>query len=244
MHLFRSSKYIALILVLVGVARFASAAIIGPDAPAFLMMMQVGTGAPYSLDGATVTPVQDGDKWKYQIDGSYNQHGYAMTVHFVIEPDPTITGNVAITNLTTLPQNYSFSFTLPVVPPFNPSQLNGSVGLTVTADSTAATVATVAPDALYTALIDGTSVHTLMNNPFSLSAAAFDSNVATDKFGIPAPVAGGAVNASIGINLHFSLTPGDQAGITSQFTANPVPEPSSLLGLTFGALALVYRRRK
>ena len=148
MQLSRSFKHIALVLILLGMASFASAAIIAPDAPPFSMMMQVGAGAPYSLDGATITPVQDGDKWKYQIDASYNQHGYAMNVHFVIEPDPTITGNVAITNLTTIPQNYAFTFTLPVVPPFNPSQLNGSVGLTVTADSTAATVATVPPDAL------------------------------------------------------------------------------------------------
>jgi len=243
MQLLRSSKYIALVLILLGVAQFARAAIIAPDAPAFTMMMQVGASAPYSLDGATVTPVQDGDKWKYQIDGTYNQHGYAMNVHFVIEPDPTITGNVAITNVTASTQNYSFTFNLPVGVPFNPSQLNGSVGVTATSDATAGTVASVAPDAVYTALVDGSSVHTLMNNPFSLSAAAFDSNVATDRFGIPAPIAGGAVNASIGISLHFSVTPGDQAGITSQFTANPVPEPSSFAVLALGGLALIRRRK-
>jgi len=243
MQLFRASKYIALVLMVLGMASFASAAIIAPDAPAFSMMMQVGSSAPYSLDGATVTAVPDGDKWKYQIDGHYNQHGYDMTVHFVVEPDPTISGNVTIQNLTTITQPYSFIFTLPVVPGFNPSQLNGSIGLTTTSDSTAGAVSTIAPNAIYTALIDGSSVHTLMNNPFSLPAAAFDSAVATDKFGIPSPIAGGAVTSSIGIALNFSLTPGDQAGITSQFTANPVPEPSSLFGLALFGLALIRRRR-
>ena len=237
-----SHKVLVLILVLLGMGSFASAAIIAPPPPNFQMMMQVGTGAPYGLD-ATVTPVQDGDNWKYQIDGSYNQHGYQMTLHYVIDPDPTITGNVVITNLTASTQNYALTFNLPVVPRFNPSLLNGSVGLTTTADSTAATVATVAPDPIYAALIDGVTVRKLLDNPFSLSAPAFDSAVATDKFGIPAPIGGGAVNASIGINLRFSVTPGDQAGITSQFTANPVPEPSSLLTLAIGGLALVRRRK-
>src|SRR6266850_4036284 len=100
MQLSRSSnRFLTLIVVLLGVASFTSAAIIAPTPPNFQILMQVGTGAPYGL-GATVTPVQDGDKWKYQIDGSYNQHGYQMTLHYVIDPDPKITGNAEITNLT------------------------------------------------------------------------------------------------------------------------------------------------
>jgi len=206
-------------------------------------MMQVGTGAPYPLTAASVTPIQDGDKWKYQIDGTYNQHGYEMTLQFVIEPDPSVFGNIIIRNVTSTTQDYSFIFTTPVVPPFSPSSLNGSVGVTVTSDSTPATIATTAPDPIYTALIDGSTAHTLLDNPYALSAPAFDSNVATSNFGIPTPIAGPGVTSNIGIKLHFNLTTGDQAGITSQFTANPVPEPSSLLFLAIGGLALVRRRK-
>ena len=141
MRVSRYPKYIAAAIVLLGIAGLSRAAIIAPD---IQMMMQVGTSAPYGLDG-TVTPVQDGGKTKYQVDGSYNQHGYQMTVHFLVDPDPTITGNVAITNLTTIPQDYTFTFTLPVIPAFNPSQLNGSIGVTATADSTAGAVSSVSP---------------------------------------------------------------------------------------------------
>ena len=64
MQLFRSSKYIALILVLLGISSFASAAIIAPN---FDLKMQVGTTAAYGLD-ATVTPIEDGGKNYYDYD--------------------------------------------------------------------------------------------------------------------------------------------------------------------------------
>ena len=239
-----SARYIAAVLVLLGIANLARAAIIAPPAPDFKIMMQVvGSTGSYPIVPDSVTPIPNGDKWKYQVDGHYVQHGYDMTLSFTIDPDPTITGNVAITNVTAAPQDYLFTFNLPVSPGFNPSQLNGSVGVTATADSTAGAVATTSPDPLYTALIDNVGVKTLLNNPFSLPVAAFDSNVTTAKFGLPVPDAGGAVNSSIGIKLHFNVTPGDQAGVTSQFTANPVPEPTALLGLAIAGVALVRRRK-
>ena len=244
MRFYRSARYIAAILVLLGIADFVRAAIIAPPPPDFKIMMQVvGSTGSYPIVPDSVTPIANGDKWKYQVDGHYVQHGYDMTLHFVIDPDPTITGNAVITNTTPLNQDYLLTFNLPVSPAFNPSLLNGSIGVTATADSTAGAVATTAPDPIYTALIDGVSVKTLLNNPFSLPVAAFDSNVTTAKFGIPVPDAGGAVNSSIGIKLHFNVTPGDQAGITSQFTANPVPEPTALLGLAIAGMALARRRK-
>ncbi|HEV8608121.1 MAG TPA: PEP-CTERM sorting domain-containing protein [Tepidisphaeraceae bacterium] len=243
MLLSRSSKYVASILILLSFAGIASAAIVAPPAPDFHMIMQVGATASYPLLG-TVTPIPDGDKWKYQIDGTYNQHGYEMTLQFVIEPDPSVFGNVTIRNTLATTQDYTFTFTLPVAPAFSPSLLNGSVGLTATADATPAIVASTAPDPIYSALIDGSTVKKLLDHPFALSAPSFDSAVTTDRFGLPIPVAGGAVTTDIGIKLHFNVTPGDQAAITSQFTANPVPEPSSLLSLALGSLALLHRSRR
>ena len=243
---FRSIKWIMVVAVLLGMATFARAAIIAPDPPAFTMTMHSNTAGTYAVPIGSVTPIPNGDKWQYQIDGAYSRGGYDVTYSFTIDPDPSVFGFFAVRNNTASLGDYSMTFTLPVSPGFTPSLLSGSVGVTVTNDSNGtATAATVAPDPIYRALIDGTSVKTLMNHPSSVTALLpNDSATASDRFGIPAPDPGGAVNSSISIILHASLTAGDQVAITSNFTANPFPEPTSLLGLTFGGLALLHRRRK
>jgi len=245
MQFSRSFKCIALILLLLGMASFASAAIIAPDAPPFSLTMRSDTAGSYVVPIGTVTPIANGDKWKYQIDGNYARGGYEVTYSFVIDPDPSVFGNVIFKNNNATTGDYTMTFTLPVSPGFNPSRLSGSVGVTVTNDSNGtATAATVAPDPIYRALVDGNTVKTLMDNPTAVTAVfPNDSATASDRFGIPVPIGGGAVNSSIAIVLHTSLTGGDQVGITSNFTANPVPEPASMLGLAIGGLVLVRRRK-
>src|SRR5262245_6176766 len=142
-----------------------------------------------------------------------------MTMSFTIDPDPSVFGNVTIRNTLATTQDYVFTFTLPATVT-SPSLMNGSVGVTATADVTPATVATTAPDALYQALIDGGTVRKLLDHPFSLPAPAFDSATASDRFGLPIPVSGPGVATNIGIKLHLNVTTGDQAGVTSQFTVN------------------------
>jgi hypothetical protein len=241
----RNYKYIASALIVLGIVGFAKAAIIAPDAPPFTITMHSDTAGSYSVPIGSVTPIANGDNWKYQIEGAYSRGGYDVTYSFVIDPDPSVFGNVIFKNNNTTTGDYTMTFTLPVSPGFNPSLLSGSVGVTVTNDSNGtATAATVGNDPIYRALIDGNTVKTLMNPPSSVTATfPNDSATASDRFGIPVPDAGGAVNSSIAIVLHTSLTGGDQVGITSNFTANPVPEPTALLGLAIGGMVLARRRK-
>jgi hypothetical protein len=242
----RIPRFVAIILCLLVVCGSAKAAIIAPDPPALSMMMKAGDNPAYQMPPGTVTPIPNGDKWKYQVEGSYSRPGYEVSYSLLIDPDPSVFGTFIVRNTGPVIQDFSPLFTMAVSPGFNPSLLSGSVGLTVTNDSNGvATAATVAPDPIYRALIDGTSVKTLLNHPFSLTVPfANDSATASDRFGIPVPDAGGAVASSISIQLHVSITPGDQVGITSNFTANPVPEPASLLVLVIGSMALMYRGRR
>ncbi len=162
--------------------------------------------------------------------------------------DPVVTGTVAVTNAAAVDQHYTLIFTLPVAPIGPTSLTSGSIQGGVTSnDLDGATVSTVAGGAFYTALIDGASFKTLYGDPSSATAPALGSgNLAYVDFGLPAPPSfpGPAVTTSIGIQLDFTLTPGDSASFTSNFAVFPVPEPTTGLLIGLGLFGLVVARRR
>jgi hypothetical protein len=121
-----------------------------------------------------------------------------------------------------------------------PTLMTGSVQGTVTdLNGDGAFVGVPASGFMYTALIDGVSAGAgmqLMNAPFA--AGQFLSGTGGPEFsGI---VVGPQVNATIGIMLEFTLSPGDSASFTSIFTV--IPGPGVLAGMA-GLVALGRRRR-
>lgn len=104
-----------------------------------------------------------------------------------------------------------------------------------------ATLSTIGGSSMYAAQIDGATVRTLFDDPFSVSAAPFLTNsYGPSSYGWE----GGnpAVTTSIAIVNEFSLTGFDNAGMTSTFVVRvPTPGAASLLGV-LGVAALRRRR--
>jgi len=159
------------------------------------------------------------------------------------DPDPFVLNNILVTNTTTSTQIFSAFVGLPTTFPA-PNFISGNVRTNIIdGGNDGGTVATVSPTALYQAQIDGTTVATLQNHPFSVTAPAGGSNTLAATFG--PTVNAVPVTSNIGIQLRFSLTPGDTAAILSRFDVTAIPEPGSvaLIGIGLALVGSASRRR-
>lgn len=186
------------------------------------------------------------DDNKYKLKGSKDPvdiGGVLWTVEEIeFDPDPFVLANNVFTNPTAVPQIVTFGIALPTNFPA-PNRIKGLIDLDVIDGGTdGASVSTVAGFPIYTAEIDFVGVETLLDAPFTLNAPATGSNNATDSFGFQ--VSNVPVNASIGIQLRFQLSPGDTATVISRFDVVEIPEPTTCLLFVAGlAGCLTVRRR-
>lgn len=161
-------------------------------------------------------------------------------------PISSISSSFTLTNAFPVTNTFTVTASLPITIPFPTTLMRGSFSGSVidnSAGQNGATIAAVAGGSMYEALLDGGTVRTLRNDPFSVSAAGGSTaSIPTQNFGVPAFEAGPAAAATIGIRNTFTLTADDSATNSSTFIIQvPAPGFAGVAGLA-GLVGLRRRR--
>jgi hypothetical protein len=171
-----------------------------------------------------------------------------LTWHMSVDPDPFVQGTFTVSNDSNETREYTVDFILPISPAIpDASFIAGSVSGTLT-DSNgngSAAMSSIAAGSIYTSLIDGAPVRTLLNgSAFGVSTAFGSTNFGTESFGYPVgSLVGPAASTSIALQFRFSLSAGDTASFSSVFIVNPIPAPGALALLAVAAGCQRRRRR-
>ncbi len=185
-------------------------------------------------------------EWFFQ--GLYsNTTGTSISWAYLVDPDPFVTGTFSLTNETAFGKSYIVDFSLPISPAIAQSTVSGQMSGTLTDSngSGSASMTSTSGGAVYIALADDVLVQSLMSNANQTVSSAFGTtSFSGGSFGQGTPLAGPAINSTIGIRFSFTLSAGDSVSFSSIFVANPVPTPSALaMGLLSGLVARRGRRR-
>lgn len=159
-----------------------------------------------------------------------------------LDSDPVVSNFISIQNNLLTAQTFTITVQIPIAPSIgSPITIQGSVGGSITDFNGNGATLTKPTGAIYTALVDGLPVQTLLNAPQTVTAGVFGSQTfGPASFG-PLAYAAPAVS-DIGITMSFTLSPGDLVSYTSVFVVTP--EPGTLLLVGSGIAGLVaYGRR-
>ncbi|MCB9853526.1 MAG: PEP-CTERM sorting domain-containing protein [Phycisphaerales bacterium] len=204
----------------------------------------MGTVTLNSDTVGTVDPIAGTDAFQWTGNMTNSTMGWGLTWDLTIDPDPGISGVAAFTNLTGVTMNFTYNVSALSTIAIGSPTVFGSSAITVTDGVSlgGATMSALTGDSIYNAFINAATQGTLFNDPYSLVAPQFGSNSDNASWGPQAATGPLAIGDTFGINHDFSLTPGDQATVNSNFFI--IPEPATLGLLAFGGIVMLRRRSR
>lgn len=183
----------------------------------------------------------NGGRWKVEWD-------------IEVDPDPFILADLIVTNNTNKAQDFTFNLELETSGPITGGTLIGgsfSGLLNVRNGDGEATLSVISgqnPPPLYAALIDGSVVHTLFDDPDPFFIAMPFETLVIDPvtFGTPIPSLAGpdTANDTIGIEINVRVSANDSVNLSGIFVVQAVPEPSTMVLCLIGALGILASGRR
>ncbi len=253
--------------------KFFNAAVNRMRYPVFVLSLVVAFSASKALAvaiQATGAMSVDGNEWSVPIDynselglygfGTWNssidnftgyewtgEDGTHVTISGVLDPDPTISYTIGVTDFGA-PSIFGFFFSTPIIVGASPTQVDASVSGGLTDFS--GNGVTMTPTAAFLQISDVGAPTTNMGVDIGGIVSGGPAAPTTYPFSFSAGPQPGPAGpwTTLSVTVGFSLTGGqDSVGMTGIAQIVPVPEPSSVFMLASGVLGLLYfarRRRK
>jgi len=183
-------------------------------------------------------------KYKLKASMEYDTGNGIITLkELEFDPDPVVDATQLVYNNTGSDQTYQFYIDQPAYLATASSSVRGAVVVTLLDKSAFPFDGSSFSDngtPVYKAYIDGNEVDTLMD-PYSLVTIP-NNTTADDSEEFGWSTYGAGVASSIGIQIEFTLSAGDQATVQSRFEV--IPEPSSMILIGIASSTILFIRRK
>lgn len=195
------------------------------EIPVFTIQFEVD-GCPIDIDSSScgeVVPLPNGD-FAWSGECAFGDRPMVRW-NTVLNPDPVVSITLLVTNPVLLTQLFTVIVVLPTVGSSPSSLIGGTVvGVLLDGNGDGATFAAPLGDSAYHAVLDGVVVETMLDAPYSTTAGPWlPATIGPQSFGGPVIPSqpGPAFNSSLGVELHFTLTPGDSVALTGTFALLP-----------------------